>query len=227
MVGSVFNAVALFANLAAPAGPPALAPTALSLSVSPEALVVADATLDAPMLIAIRIEASDEELNVLFSLDEGIAESMALIESLQEALAADPGLAIVGLAAAIDDRDALILARTQVASSIATAIVQDLPAFASEGLARWRSAAAYRVPPEFRVLDRSAAEWRLIERAYRRCVAAEIRGESPDPTDQALIAAIVADPMVAAARSRLLTTLEAMTAAYELHLGACSASTPS
>jgi len=191
----------------------------LLLGLSPEGLVVAGAEVTDPALIAVRLAESNDAVDDLLALDAAIVEAMESIREHEAALLADPEEDEAPLLALIVDRDELIDERNAAVDALFAFVVADLPPAVVARLGFWRQAAAVRVPAHFRAVDRTPVQWRVIERAHRRCLSAEVQETDPDPEDLAVVTAIEGEADVIAAHARMSTLLDAMKEAFETHLG--------
>jgi hypothetical protein len=73
--------------------------------------------------------------------------------------------------------------------------------------------ASFVVPTEFRVLDRTEEEWRVIETALRSEARAARSGGTLDEAQASLLASIRADPSVTLAKANLEAGLDAISQA--------------
>lgn len=194
-----------------PAGP-GTAEVAVEAGLTPEAFAVADMT---PAQAQSALAAIGEAVEIAGALSAAHANFAARSASL---LAAEAALLVApGEPAAVAARDAAI-EQVELATELLTNVRMAARAISLGGLpptilstveAQARSA-GFIVPAEFRVLDRTEEEWRVIETALRWEARVARSGGSLDETQASLLASIRADPTVMQATANLEAGLDAM-----------------
>jgi hypothetical protein len=194
-----------------------VADAAASVGLTPESMVVADIDIAqvAPMLTAVQSEVElRQSLNAQHAAADVAAVNVTnLSELLQqspddEQLVAQHEAALNALQTAKDQIEAL---RGELFES-ATA-----PASADQitKLLVWRSGDGFRVPPEFRAVERTEDEWRAIEAALRAESRALRLNEELDELHAQLLNNVRSQAAVIDAGSRLQTDLQAVQTLFE------------
>lgn len=189
-------------------------PCAVELGLSPEAIVIAGGTADDVASIVTALEAATSLRAVLAQrradADAIVAALSAFNERAQrevmtEAEEAEGEQLRASLAAA---RDAILSAE-----AILRAAVLSGHSGVNDAVVQTQVHNGHRmVPPEFRVLDLSPAEWQAIERALRR--ERSDAGAALSESEQQLLTAVRADEAVGAAKQRLDLHLAAARVAF-------------
>jgi hypothetical protein len=147
--------------------------------------------------------ALDEAFAELQRLDRVVSGGGGTQEALNERAAA-----VAAMASAENNRAEAIAGLKQAIAATAAGDPATL-------LARIDTNARWRVTPHYKVFDATAAEWTVIERAFRGYEAAVAQEESPDQESVALLQAIEGDANVVAARQRLENDLATIRAVFD------------
>ncbi|MCP3999069.1 MAG: hypothetical protein GY722_29000 [bacterium] len=188
--------------------------TAAEIGITPESLVLADVEQHAPAILASISAASNERLALVAAHQavDSASQNMAQVASQLQAGSDEDGLADL-IAARVAAEAELLQRRTELQAlrdTIRTAVTSGLPPAAVICINTSRQAAAYRVPTEFRVLQRTPEQWKAIERAVREEKKAMKRGVPLAQQYAGLLTAIRSDPQVAGAEQRLVLHLSAV-----------------
>jgi len=190
---------------------------AMEIGLTPEALIVADFLPQEARTIVMRLEGATAQRTALAETHAALSAQVHLVTSLREQANTNPGDGEL--------RQDLAEAESQltaVREALATAqqALRDvvLNGFAQQDVARltvYRDGVPFKTPPEYRVGDRSDAEWLAIEAALRAEARATRRGEALEAAHAQLLAGLRADPDVQAAAQRLAQGTELMESAFD------------
>ena len=187
-------------------------------------------TAEAVVVAGLEVAEVEQTLNRLSEASE-----LCALLSDQKVAAAEMAASLTALREQImstNDNDAVVAEHASVLSALAAQLAtisatrQQLRDVALEGIAPakrallevWRASGSYRAPGHFKVVSRSHADWKAIERALRAESRAVRRGETLDPEYAGLLAEVRSDPAVAAAEVQLelgLSVAEAVFSQYQ------------
>jgi hypothetical protein len=123
---------------------------------------------------------------------------------------------VTALDAAVTEYNAALAGQASTVSAMFEAGAASLSSETKAALVLERtSQLAWGLPLQYLVKDRSEADWVALRDALDNERVSLKLGEDPDPTAQALLATVRADPAIAAAKTNLDTKLGAVTAAWE------------
>jgi hypothetical protein len=195
-----------------PTPPPVgLRVTLLRAGLSPEALAAAGVT---PVAIASTLQAVTQQLagapNALANADVAFANARRESDRLERLIQSGKGTQedVAAYQSAKAALDAATAQRAAALDAVLTAATASLPTAQRTALLTARANAAWNLPPEFLVVNRSQEDWVRLRDALANERIARKLDDQPDPAAQALLANWRAVPAVAMARSGLDTHLE-------------------
>lgn len=190
---------------------------AAQIGVTPEALVIADVSTQEAEVILTHLASATDELTALAAADATLTQRTNDVSVLRASVQANPGDSELEqqLASALQ-----LLATAREAMEDAQA---DLALIAFEGLGgmdvqrivAFADSTGCRVPPWFRVDERTDVQWRQIERALLAEARSERLGTEMPSAYASLLADIRSDPDVAAAKVRYEMYLTSMQQVFE------------
>lgn len=190
--------------------------SAAELGITPESMVVGGFEIGAATTVLSRIEAAEAARQALVAQYQLIDAAAAQVTQLAEALfdtAADEQL-LAQHEAALQQLVAAQHQFTQLRSNFFANVMDGFPPQHVQRLIVWRSGASHRVPPEFRVADRPAQQWKAIKRALRAERRAIRLGQELAQEHAQLLAEVRSDPALAEAANNLTANLDVMKALF-------------
>ncbi len=185
--------------------------TAAEIGITPETVVLADVAEHATAILNALSAATDERLAlaVAHQAVDAASQDVAQIASQLQVGAEEDELADL-VAARTAASAELQQRRTELYAlrdAIRSHVTNGLPPAAVVCINTCRGSAVYRVPTEFRVIQRTPEQWEAIARAVRKEKKALKRGVPLAQQYADLLVAIRSDPQVMAAEQRLLLHL--------------------
>lgn len=220
-VPSLSPAAVLAAN--EPTPPPVdLRVTLLRAGLSPEALAAAGVT---PVAVASTLQAAAQQLagapSALANADLAFANARRESDRLERLIQSGKGSQedVAAYQAAKAALEAATAQRQAALDAVLTAATSSLPAAQRTALLNARANAAWNLPPEFLVVNRSQEDWVRLRDALANEKIARKLGDQADPAAQAQLANWRAAPAVAMARSGLDTHLTQVRANWNTAAG--------
>jgi hypothetical protein len=198
---------------------PVLGPMLIRAGLAPENLAAAGVSSALADDVVIAVETwLGQNASTLSNSDArcfaAVTDRDALVRKVRSGLAS--GQEVADCPAACSEHDAAIAERTQILDTIRAAGCDVVTVEIENRLARLRvNAAAWNIPPEYLVTDRTQEEWVALRAALANERISAKYGEDPDPADQVLLATVRAEQEVATAKVNLDTNLAAVKAAWE------------
>jgi len=194
-----------------PAGP-AVADVAVEAGLTPEVFAVAGMTPQQAQSALAAMGEAVEIVGALSAAHSNFAARSASLLAAEAALLAGPGEpgAVAARDAAIEQVELATELLANVRKAARAISLGGLPPTILSTVEAQASSAGWIVPTEFRVLDRTEEEWRVIETALRSEARAARSGGALDEAQANLLASIRADPIVMQAKANLEAGLEAM-----------------
>ncbi|MEE8243510.1 MAG: hypothetical protein V3R27_00825, partial [Pseudomonadales bacterium] len=182
---------------------------ATELRLSPEALVIVDVDAINALKILDRVLAHPELHQALIDAHQVADQAGDLVTELAEVItngAADDA-ALVDYEAAVVAFEAANAKVVLVRDALFDTAVEGLQPDVIVHLDVWATGAPYRVTPEFRAAQRTADQWKQLERALRAEARALRMGEDLDPAYAELLSSVRGEFAVVEAAARLASNL--------------------
>ena len=190
---------------------------AVELGITPESMVIAGFQPSSASMVLSSIEAAGAVSQALATQHQVVDTAAAQVTQLVEALfdSGDDEQLLAQHEAALQQLAAAREQDSQLRSDLFAIATEGLPPQEIQRLIIWRSGAAHRVPPEFRVAERSPEQWRAIKLALRAERRAIRLGEEVAEDHAQLLAEVRSDAALAEAAINLTANLELMQLAFD------------